>query len=68
MNQPGGGYEYIVHGHGGTRTGKKRGVRERVEGLGVEFGILLVVGCSLVTSRLMLSWTLGASFGVELLR
>ena len=37
---------------------KKIGVGERVGGLGVEFGILVVVGCSLVTAGLLLSWTL----------
>ena len=68
VNQPGGGYEYLVDGHGGMRTGRKSGVGERVGGLGAEFGILVVVGCSLLTAGLLLSWTLGASFGVESLR
>jgi hypothetical protein len=58
VNQPGGGYQYIVDGHGGTRTGQKSGVGERVGGIGAEFGILLVVGCSLATAGLLLSWTL----------
>jgi hypothetical protein len=55
----GGGYEYIVDSHGGTRTGQKSGVGERVGGLGAEFGILVVAGCSLAaTAGLLLSWTL----------
>jgi hypothetical protein len=59
VNQPGGGYEYIVNGHGGTRTGQKSGDGERVGVLGAEFGILVVVGCSLATAGgLLLSWTL----------
>jgi hypothetical protein len=54
-----GSYKYIVDGHGGTRTGRKSGVGERVGGLGAEFGILVVVGCSLAaTAGLLLSWAL----------
>ena len=49
---------HMVEGHGGTRTGQKIGVGERVGGLGAEFGILVVVGCSLATAGLLLSWTL----------
>jgi hypothetical protein len=42
----------------------RSGVGERLGVLGEEFGILLVVGCSLATAGLLfLSWTLGASFG-----
>jgi hypothetical protein len=35
---------------GAQKNGQKSGVRERVGGLGAEFGILLVVGCSLATA------------------
>jgi hypothetical protein len=35
----------------------KKGALGRVGGLGVEFGILLVVDCSLATAGLLLSWT-----------
>jgi hypothetical protein len=58
VNQPGGGCEHIVDGHGGTRIGRKSGIGERVGGIGAEFGILVVVGCSLATAGLLLSWTL----------
>jgi hypothetical protein len=51
--------------HRRTRTGRKSDVGERVGGLGVEFGILVVVGCFLATAGLLLSWTLGASLGIE---
>jgi hypothetical protein len=37
VNQPGGGYKYIVDSYGGTRIGPKRGVGETVGGLGAEF-------------------------------
>jgi hypothetical protein len=43
VNQPGGGYEYIVDGHGGTRTGQKSSVGERVGGLGAEFGTFFLL-------------------------
>jgi hypothetical protein len=51
---------------GHKNRSKKSSLGERVRGLGVEFGILVVVGCSLVMAGLLLSWTLlGASFGIK---
>jgi hypothetical protein len=67
-NQPDGGYEYMVKGNGGMRNGRKKGCGARVGGRGAEFRILVVVGCSLATIVLLLSWTFGASFDVASLR